>query len=227
MPMTITCSSCSAPLRVREDLVGRLVKCPKCGATMTVPGEEALQPAPAPARPRQAAAPPPADLDEKDDAPLPQKSKKGLLIGLSLGGAGLLALCCCAGVVGALVRYPSLGGIDPRVSDNNPTVTKENFGRLQPGMTLADIEAILGPGRAATQDDVRAAYKGNLMGNAESMNAQWANAISRGTAYCWKNGPRTILIGFGSSPRQGGKVKALFYSEVTPKHSDYQQNGIP
>jgi hypothetical protein len=57
MPLTVSCSSCKAPLSVGDNLVGKKVKCPKCSQVVTIPG---AKPAPAlagtPAR--SSAAPP-------------------------------------------------------------------------------------------------------------------------------------------------------------------------
>src|SRR5262249_49875235 len=38
MPITLTCSSCTATLRVDEQQAGRRVRCPKCQEVITVPG---------------------------------------------------------------------------------------------------------------------------------------------------------------------------------------------
>lgn len=47
MPTTLNCPSCSRPLRVPDELLGRQVKCPSCGTTFlaTSSGEAALAPA--------------------------------------------------------------------------------------------------------------------------------------------------------------------------------------
>jgi predicted RNA-binding Zn-ribbon protein involved in translation (DUF1610 family) len=42
MTTTMNCPGCQAPLRVREDLAGKKIKCPRCGAVVTVPAEEVL-----------------------------------------------------------------------------------------------------------------------------------------------------------------------------------------
>jgi hypothetical protein len=62
MPLTLTCAGCRTTLRVKEEYVGKQVKCPRCSALMKVPAGrpeeedvpvvEAVEegPAPAPAR---------------------------------------------------------------------------------------------------------------------------------------------------------------------------------
>jgi predicted Zn finger-like uncharacterized protein len=39
MPLTVACPSCSTKLRVRDELVGRKVKCPKCNSVIDVADE--------------------------------------------------------------------------------------------------------------------------------------------------------------------------------------------
>ena len=57
MPITIRCSSCKATLRVRDELGGRKVKCPKCSSIIEVApapppdAEEGSQASPPPVRP--------------------------------------------------------------------------------------------------------------------------------------------------------------------------------
>lgn len=52
MAIRLTCTGCGKVLGAKEENVGQKVKCPMCGAIMTVPGEvldaEAVQPGPPP-----------------------------------------------------------------------------------------------------------------------------------------------------------------------------------
>jgi predicted Zn finger-like uncharacterized protein len=40
MPVSITCPGCQTTLRVREELAGKKVKCPRCAQVVTVPGRK-------------------------------------------------------------------------------------------------------------------------------------------------------------------------------------------
>jgi predicted Zn finger-like uncharacterized protein len=40
MPIQVTCPECRATLRVRDDLAGKKVKCPRCAHALAVPGDE-------------------------------------------------------------------------------------------------------------------------------------------------------------------------------------------
>jgi phage FluMu protein Com len=46
MPVQFTCEHCGKTLRVREELVGKRVKCPKCQGIVRVPAEVAIKEAP-------------------------------------------------------------------------------------------------------------------------------------------------------------------------------------
>lgn len=44
MPIIVSCSSCQRSLRVPDDLLGKLVKCPTCGHTFTATASDAASP---------------------------------------------------------------------------------------------------------------------------------------------------------------------------------------
>jgi predicted RNA-binding Zn-ribbon protein involved in translation (DUF1610 family) len=61
MALEISCPACQASLRVREEYVGKQLKCPRCAAVLTVPSTPAAAPdARAQVRPAVRATPPPA-----------------------------------------------------------------------------------------------------------------------------------------------------------------------
>jgi hypothetical protein len=96
MPIHVACDACGSRLKAPDQLAGRKVKCPKCGAMLAVPGgaEEETEPAPPPqpkkapahavtARKRTAAeeTPPPepegpTESEEPDDEDRPRRKKK-------------------------------------------------------------------------------------------------------------------------------------------------------
>jgi hypothetical protein len=47
MPSIVPCLSCSEQVRVPEELLGKAVKCPRCGETFTAPASAAFTPTPA------------------------------------------------------------------------------------------------------------------------------------------------------------------------------------
>jgi predicted Zn finger-like uncharacterized protein len=43
MPATINCPGCQSPLRLRDELAGKKIKCPRCGHVLTVPDVEVAE----------------------------------------------------------------------------------------------------------------------------------------------------------------------------------------
>jgi hypothetical protein len=106
MPVQLRCA-CGKLLRVRDELVGKRVKCPGCGAALLVraapqpeePDGEAFQQAPSHRQlPRAAAQPPrphhraPDDEPPDEKRPRPKQAKGNLVLWLAAGGAGLVAV---------------------------------------------------------------------------------------------------------------------------------------
>jgi hypothetical protein len=135
MAISFTCLSCERGLKVRDELAGRKVKCPRCGAVAAVPaaGSQAVAASPPRQGARQSAgavregAPTVArrkrpSREEEDDAeerrPRKKKRKKsntGLWIGLGAGGVAL--------VVGVVVLIVILSGKKDRPpADPTPVV---------------------------------------------------------------------------------------------------------
>jgi hypothetical protein len=129
---------------------------------------------------------PALDYDDEEDRPRRRRPKKkpmnrGLLIGLGIGGAALLLLVC-GGVVLWLVIGPLAF---------NSKLTPENIQKVQPGMTLEDVEAILGPGRLATRADVQAAneYSGPVHIAPAPITFRPGT-----TKYVWRNGNTWFFV---------------------------------
>jgi hypothetical protein len=90
MPINLTCE-CGKKLAVKEEMAGRKVKCPGCGAVLVVP---AISDSAAP----DDVAGEDAPVPRRKEAEPPKKSKTLLYVGI---GAGVLVLgACCCGVVG-------------------------------------------------------------------------------------------------------------------------------
>src|SRR4029077_14090488 len=98
-------------------------------------------------------------------------SRNKLYLGLGIGAAVLLLLsCCCLGGGGALLYFGAGPGSYYFGDEKNTKVTKANYDALQGGMTLAEIEAKLGPGKPTSKWEVRAVYKSLPWGE-----TGWAN----------------------------------------------------
>ncbi len=76
MPIALQCSGCSAKMNAPDTAAGKKVKCPKCGATLVVPGAtKAAPPAASPAKAPAPApkAPPPPAAAKKPATPLEEQ----------------------------------------------------------------------------------------------------------------------------------------------------------
>ena len=155
MPIVVACPSCQTRLKVPDQAAGKMVKCPKCSAAISVPltGDESLT------APPPAAAPPPASAPAADagtaatgDAAAPKKSRKGLYIGLGVG-AVLLLSCCCLDGRQHWQLFHVLRGREKRQGHQG------ELDALNADMILFEIETKLGPGKPTTLEDVKAANK--------------------------------------------------------------------
>jgi hypothetical protein len=112
-----SCPECGATLKLAQTVApGKKIKCPKCAAIVTVPGrqDEGIQ-EPVRRGPKPARTPAPDLADEEDDdyrprgkRPKEEKSSRGLMLGLILGGAAFVLIG--VGVVLVLVLSGGGGG---------------------------------------------------------------------------------------------------------------------
>lgn len=115
MPVSFPCRACAATLKVKDELAGKRVKCPKCGQPTAVPaaaapGENLLPdeppPAPPPAAPRVPGRPRAASRGRVLAGP-PTSPTRPLILGL-LGGVA-------AAVVGAFLWYGIAKGASAKI----------------------------------------------------------------------------------------------------------------
>ena len=207
MPIPLACDSCGATLNVGDEFAGRKVKCPKCKGILAVPAEA----------PRSATRK--ADADQDDDRPARKRRRdnddrprrkrkganKGLVIGLSVGGALLIAGIVLTVV---LLRRGSTGERAGGSSDNteaggkvtdkspsgifdNPKVTEDNFDKIkEDATTRAEIEALLGKGVESSRADLgRALHEPKRAEPPGTENWKVASVYLK-----WKNKNETIIL---------------------------------
>jgi hypothetical protein len=214
MPITVKCPSCSTPMSAPDQMAGQMVRCPKCSTTLQVPAASA-PPNSAPPGAAPGAGPEPA-----------AKSRKGLYIGAGVGAA-LLLLCCCVVSVAGYFGYSHL------TVEKNEKVTKENFDKLKAdmaqkdGLTLTDLEAVLGPGKPTTLEDVKAAYKNEKPDTLDQRNAEHAVMIARKADYRWRNGDDFIFAIFNPPAKDNGKVVFLAYVSPVSGKTIESSHGSP
>lgn len=127
-------------------------------------------------------------------------------------GGGLVAILVVVGVsiaVYSLLIKPLMNSGTAAagvVVKNNSNVTQANAQRIQAGMTLGDVEAILGKGRPATEQDFLDAQ--NEMKDrafTESM-FPWVSKLRAGEVLAWTNGKSRLMVGFSRPPAEAGTV---------------------
>lgn len=186
MAIAVVCPSCRAGFKVRDELAGRKVKCPDCGAVVGVPAGDV-------------------------EVPRPRKSggNKMLWIGLGIGCSVLfLAVLGCGGVA-LLLWYVGK-------SELNANVTKENFdNKLQVGMTLAQVEAVLGTGKQAAADDFPDLPEHGPP--APGVNVQTLRQqAGQGRVYRWRNAQTNSVLfaAFSGPPSQGGRAEVFLFAVI-------------
>jgi hypothetical protein len=227
MPVFVACPDCENHFKVKDELVGRKIRCPKCAAVLTVADEE------------ESAAPRSNSGEEPRSRFKPRKKpagRRGLLIGLV--GGGVLLLFLGVGLVGLVLylRQSGKGGADAstrgpdttnrgvdttnRVSDagtripdagipalrgvaDNPKVTEENFDRVKKEMSREQAEAILGPGEKIPRTEI---YK-------ILQQPTPARVTDKTTVVKWKNGGDTILLEWTAD---GGLVWSSYVRDQGP-----------
>ncbi len=123
MAISETCPACAYEFKVKDELSGRKIRCPKCKGVLTVGGGET---ATAASTKNKAA---PALRDEDDNGPAeeerPRKKKRkktrnnrGMLIGVAIGGAVLL------GVGAVMIVMMSGGNAGPKAQPVKPPAAR-------------------------------------------------------------------------------------------------------
>jgi len=98
----------------------------------------------------------------------------------------------------------------------NPKVGKANFDKLEVGMTLQDLQAVLGLGRLAKTGDFNDPDTyGYSFGKEESRKNAWKKAINERRVQIWKEVwgnkyTHIILAAFPGEPSAGTKVDVLY-----------------
>ena len=135
MPITAKCDACSAQFKVKNELAGKKVKCPKCSSPFKIPA-----PAAAAARPKQQA----AAADEFRLAPAPSVPKHNPMLDL-LDQAGVEAtprgpVCnnCGAELSAMAIICVECGFNNETGQQLETTTVKDDGGLVDTGMTDAE-----------------------------------------------------------------------------------------
>jgi hypothetical protein len=156
------------------------------------------------------------DFDSSDQAaPAAASGNRGLMIGLVVGGGAVLLLSCCvcgSGVGFGVYRYAgssSTGGDGTKAGDAKK-LTDANFAQVKTGMTLEEVEGILGKGSSTTQQELY-----NLWQHKEHTSAQVDRVIlfSITRWYVWTNGNMFLAVGLSPTRSRTDRVSVIVYRD--------------
>jgi predicted Zn finger-like uncharacterized protein len=151
MPEIVQCPECQRKLKVPDNLLGKKVKCPTCGATFTAASEAAPEPAPAPAparRPRreeayeEEPAPPAREREdyEEDEGDLEDRPRRRRRRRRPIGdyeaphrGGTILTLGILSIVVGLCCPLAGIGLGIGALTMANADLPKMDRGEMDPG----------------------------------------------------------------------------------------------
>ncbi len=128
---------------------------------------------------------------------------------------GLLVLALAGGGVFLIIKGfkgESIFGID------NRKVTKENFEKLEAGMTLKEVEAILGSGTKSDLDDIDEAYgKDRGHGRIRAAVDMWRDNGQQAEVsqwYKWRNGDLSVFVGFAPTDKGEGAALSFWVEQI-------------
>lgn len=125
----------------------------------------------------------------------------------AIGLAFVLIIVAVVGV-GAYLIVRGRGGSTPGIAllGVNPAVNRASLDRLEAGMSLEEVQAILGTGKPAGNNDILDAFAGFK----DAADKWFANSQTAGVTawYRWQNGDESIFVGFAKG-RRSGKQRAL------------------
>jgi hypothetical protein len=144
------------------------------------------------------------DDDDDDDRPRerPAKGKSNTPIILAI--LGFMLLACCGGA-GYGIYYVTnkvkekAEEVREWAENTNLRVNRQNYESLKEGMTPAEVEIILGPGKLASAEQTTAAFP--EMNRARA--GDWSKLASEGRVVIWRNGKDHILCGFHPAVTNG------------------------
>lgn len=207
----ITCPECAARVTLPDSTpCGKRVRCDECGAAFDPGAAE-------PERPSRG-----AGFGSRS-----RKRRKKGGIGLKwaavlIGGAVAAVLALALVVGGVVLVYcgragpgGGLPGIGGGLLGVNPLVTRENARKVAQDMTVAQADAILGPGRACTLKEIAAIIEADYGG----LYVAAATPEGRGDKSSWRlwqNGNQKVIAGFYKSKSGVERVCSVRFTDREP-----------
>ncbi len=168
-----------------------------------------------------------------DDRPIRRRTARRKSQGSSLpwvlGILGGVLLFCGGG--GALVYVMAIApkldvaqraARDNKAAEVDAKVSQTKLNQLRAGMTKAEVEAVLGPGRPAEHADVF--FATGAFDNQREIELRWQPAREQGRVHVWDEYTDRILVAFSKDPNAGGTAVGILgsidrtrtYSESVP-----------
>lgn len=161
------------------------------------------------------------DDDDDDDRPRgrgrsqPKKGGSGLLLVLGIIGGVLLL---CGGGIAAVwfgflapaaerVRKAAEARAEERRQEEMAGVTPAKLNQLRAGMTKAEVEAVMGPGRVAAQSDIF--FVGARFPDQREFEQRWNPVTNQGRVYIWEHFLDRIIVAYSRDPSAGGTVVGI------------------
>jgi predicted Zn finger-like uncharacterized protein len=199
MALNVACPNCQASYSVPENVLGKKVRCKRCGESFQLAGMPPVATAAdiadvQPAIVAKGTVLPAATLRPAPEvravpvAAHPVSRAKLVVLVLIVTFVGLTVI----GAGAALVTYRLMGGGNSIITDR---VTEANYNRLRTGLTLREVEAILGPGEALNDEVVPALIAGEVTPEVKGKldlvePRQWRE---------WRAGSNTIIVGLSEA----------------------------
>jgi len=227
----MTCPECDAEFKLKAPLQpGKKVRCPECEHAF-LPDNDDEEEDEAPKKKKRAVddeddAPEPK---KKGKGKARKDKKKSSALPLILIGGGVLALIgllVCGGVLyfvfgrtsgpGPIAnREDGKRGDDAKGGDlkidgggggifgKSPTINKDTFLKLEAGLTMADVDAIMGaPGTAASrQEATKFVLQYDIFDDGKPVDPLFYEPSAKYVVYV--NGPQQLLAGFAASKKHG------------------------
>lgn len=159
--------------------------------------------------------------DDDDDRPIRRRTARRKSQGSSLpwvlGLLGGVLLFCGGG--GALVYVVAIAprlnvaqraARDNKAAEADAKVSLTKLNQLRAGMTKAEVEAVMGPGRPAEHSDVF--FATGAFDNQREIELRWQPARELGRVYVWDEYTDRILVAFSKDPNAGGTAVGILGS---------------
>jgi hypothetical protein len=186
MPIKTSCPHCNQACTMADHRAGKKVRCAACANVFPVPAPSE--------RPDTIGSDSRRHSGRLDDRPGRNGRKRVPLWVWLVSGAGLLLVGVVVLVVVLRRPVPPVAGPDLAGPPSSANVTSENADKLLEGMTVAEADAILGPGKICTLDDIGRICAVDV--GPQQQRPEVARVGDESSWRLWQNGGLSVMVGF-------------------------------